>query len=304
MKTLTVYEGKVGERLDSFAAEGFGVTRSNIQKLIEEGFVWLNNKPAVKNARLKIGDIIEMDPPVPVISQILPEKIPLDILFEDDQVIVVNKPKGMVVHPAAGHYSGTLVNALLFHCGRGLSGINGVMRPGIVHRIDKDTSGVLVAAKTDIAHQALAEQLSRHTMDRIYHAIALGNFSADDLTIDKPIGRHPVDRKKMDVTLKNSKPAVTHIHVIQNFRNRGSCAYIQAKLETGRTHQIRVHMASVGHPLMGDEVYGKKGKQCELCVGQVLHAKLLGFIHPITGDKMIFETALPEYFEQILKELS
>ena len=230
---------------------------------------------------------------------ILPEELPLDILYEDSDVILINKPKGMVVHPSAGHYTGTLVNALLFHCQGELSGINGVLRPGIVHRIDKDTTGVLIACKNDRAHNALAEQLKDHTITRRYRAVVCGNLKEDEGTVDAPIGRHPIERKKMAVVRTGGKRAVTHYRVLERF---GSYTYIECRLETGRTHQIRVHMASIGHPLLGDEVYGR-GKNPFHLEGQTLHAMVLGFLHPSTGAYLEFEAPLPAYFEKLLDRL-
>ncbi|MDR2648578.1 MAG: RluA family pseudouridine synthase [Clostridiales bacterium] len=291
-----------GRRFDVCAAELFGITRNAAQNLIEGGHLFLNGRPAPKNTRVKVGDICRMEVVEPALSEIRAEDIPLDVLYEDSELIVVNKPRGMVVHPAPGHYGGTLVNALLFHCGpgagrgSGLSGINGILRPGIVHRIDKDTSGVLVAAKTDRAHASLAAQLEAHSMARVYHAIAHGVIHQDFVSVNRPIGRSPADRKKMAVTDKNSKPAVTHIHVLERFRR---FCHVQVNLETGRTHQIRVHMSYTGHPLLGDEVYGRASHG--VAGGQILHARRLGFIHPVSGDRLIFETELPSYFNDALE---
>ncbi|MDR1560111.1 MAG: RluA family pseudouridine synthase [Clostridiales bacterium] len=296
MIEVTVNADSEGRRLDARAAEFFEITRSAAQKLIEGGYILLNGQPATNNTRVKPGDVCVMDAPESAPSSVEPEDIPLDILYEDSELIVVNKPRGMVVHPAPGHYGGTLVNALLFHCKRGLSGINGVQRPGIVHRIDKDTSGVLAAAKTDRAHVSLSAQLEAHSVDRTYHAVIHGIVAEERLTIDRPIGRHPVNRKKMAVTDRNSKHAVTHIRVLERFRR---FCHIQANLETGRTHQIRVHMSYTGHPLLGDEVYGKT---CPgIGGGQILHAGRLGFTHPVSGERMIFETELPSYFNDALE---
>ena len=236
--------------------------------------------------------------PDPQLPDILPENIPLDILYEDSDVLVINKPKGMVVHPAAGHYTNTVVNAVMYHCQGNLSGINGVMRPGIVHRIDRDTTGAIVICKNDQAHQSLAQQLKEHSITRSYRAIVWNNLKEDEGTVDRPIGRHPVDRKKMAVNEKNGKTAVTHYRVLERF---GRFTYIECRLETGRTHQIRVHMASIGHPLLGDEVYGPSGKQPFRLQGQCLHAMTLGFLHPSTGEYVEFEAPLPEYFTQLLK---
>ena len=248
------------------------------------------------NYKLAYDDMITVEIPDLVEPDIVPENIPLDILYEDDDILIVNKPKGMVVHPAAGHYSGTLVNALMYHCGESLSGINGVMRPGIVHRIDMDTTGSLLVCKNDQAHQKLAEQLKVHSIKRVYHAIVCGNLKEDSGTIDAPIGRHPVDRKKMSINYQNGREAVTHYQVLERF---GDYTYISCRLETGRTHQIRVHMASIRHPLLGDNVYGPQKCPFKL-QGQTLHAKILGITHPTTGEYMEFDAPLPEYFEDLL----
>ncbi len=288
------------KRIDSFLNDNLeDVSRSRIQKLIEEKNVLVNNKEINKNYKLRENDAITVYIEEPKEIDILPEDIPLDIVYEDDDVILINKPQDMVVHPANGHYSGTLVNALMYHCKDNLSGINGIMRPGIVHRIDKDTSGILIIAKNDKAHQSLASQLEDHSMTRVYYAIVYNNLKEDKGTIDAPIGRHPIDRKKMAVTDKNSKRAVTHYEVIQRFKKY---TFIKLKLETGRTHQIRVHMAYIGNPLLGDVVYGKEKQPFKL-KGQVLHAKVLGFIHPSTNEYMEFETELPAYFQELLKKL-
>jgi len=285
-----------GLRLDVCAAESFEITRSAAQKLIKTGHILLNSGVADKKTRVKAGDECILNLPEPVPSSIESEDIPLNIVYEDSELLVVNKPRGMVVHPAPGHYSGTLVNALMFHCGLELSGINGVLRPGIVHRIDKDTSGVLVVAKTDRAHVSLAAQLGEHSMVREYNAIAHGVLQPDCLTINKPIGRHFIDRKRMAVTDRNSKTAITHVRVLRRYKR---FSHIQANLETGRTHQIRVHLSHIGHPLLGDEVYG--GKNRGSLGGQMLHAKKLEFLHPVTGEKMMFETELPTYFKDVLE---
>lgn len=286
------------KRIDSFLNDNLqDISRSRIQKLIEEKEILVNNKNINKNYKLKENDKIVVNIEEPKEIDILPENIPLDIVYEDDDIILVNKPQNMVVHPANGHYSGTLVNALMFHCKDNLSGINGIMRPGIVHRIDKDTSGILIIAKNDKAHQSLASQLEDHSMTRVYYAIVYNNLKNDTGTIDAPIGRHPIDRKKMAVTDKNSKRAVTHYEVLQRFKKY---TFIRLKLETGRTHQIRVHMAYIGNPLLGDNVYGKEKQPFNL-IGQVLHAKVLGFIHPTTNEYMEFETELPQYFKELLK---
>lgn len=294
----------VGKRLDVYVAERGGITRSASAKLTERGAVKVNGVKMPKNYRLREGDTVDIDFPEPVPDRAEPENIPLDIVYEDDYLLIVNKPKGMVVHPAAGNPTGTLVNALLYHCGTSLSGINGVIRPGIVHRIDKDTSGLLAVAKTDAAHVSLAEQISSHSFGRRYEAIINGHLRDESGTVDAPIGRHPVDRKKMAI-VKGGKPAVTHYSVLSRLEKAD---HIALQLETGRTHQIRVHMASLGHPLLGDTVYGG-GKSrfdvthASLLSGQCLHAKTISFVHPITGQFMKFDSALPEYFTECLRLL-
>lgn len=288
------------QRIDRFISEHLSeVSRSYIQKLIKDELVTANLKPVKANYKVRQGERIEITLPEPVSLDIEAQNIPLDILYEDDDVLLVNKPKDMVVHPSAGHLDGTLVNALLYHCKDSLSSINGVMRPGIVHRIDKDTTGVLIICKNDKSHNCIAEQLKVHSITRRYHAIVYNNLTEDSGTIDAPIGRHPVDRKKMAINYKNGKSAVTHYKVLERF---GKYTYVECELETGRTHQIRVHMASIGHPLLGDVVYGTM-KQPYKTQGQVLHAKVFGFIHPTTGEYMEFETPLPEYFEALLNKL-
>lgn len=288
------------ERIDKcLAALIDSLSRSFIQKMIKEEEIRVNGAAVKGSYRVKAEDVVEFTLPKAVEPDIEPENIPLDILYEDKDVIVVNKPKGMVVHPAAGHYSGTLVNALMYHCGNELSGINGVMRPGIVHRIDKDTTGSVIVCKNDAAHSCIARQLKEHSVTRRYVALCYGVLKEDELTIDKPVGRHPFERKKMAVNEKNGKRAVTHVKVLKRFREY---TYIECKLETGRTHQIRVHMASIGHPLLGDEVYSGRKAPFRL-QGQTLHAKILGFRHPATGEYIETEAPLPEYFEHLLKIL-
>lgn len=275
------------------------LTRSRAQQLIESGDVTVNGFKAVKSTKVMFGDRVSINIPAPVPFEAEAENIPLDIRYEDDYLLVVNKPKDMVVHPAAGNYTGTLVNALLYHCGNSLSGINGVMRPGIVHRIDKDTSGLLIVAKNDFAHQKLAEQIKEHSFRREYQSVIYGKLKESEGTVNAPIGRHPVNRKKMAVTEKNSKVAVTHYEVINEYRD---FSHIRLRLETGRTHQIRVHMAYLGHPVAGDPVYGPKKVITELG-GQCLHAGLIGFIHPKTGEYLEIESELPEYFTKFLKKI-
>lgn len=295
-----ITENEDGERIDKCLATLIdSLSRSYIQRLIKDEAVRVNGSPVKGSYRVKQEDQLEFELPEAVEPDIEPEDIPLDILYEDKDVIVVNKPKGMVVHPAAGHYSGTLVNALMFHCGKELSGINGCMRPGIVHRIDMDTTGSVIACKNDMAHNCIAEQLKEHSLTRRYVAICHGVLREDEGTIDRPIGRHPTERKKMAVNERNGKRAVTHYKVLQRFRNY---TYIECRLETGRTHQIRVHMASIGHPLLGDEVYSNRKSPYKL-QGQTLHAKILGFRHPSTGEYIETEAPLPEYFEHLLKVL-
>ena len=288
-------------RTDKFVSENVpDLTRSMVQKLMEEGRILVSGKPVAKNHRLKAGNTLTVEIPAPQPLCIEAEEIPMNIVYEDEYLLVVNKPKGMVVHPAPGNYSGTLVNALLFHCKDSLSGIGGVIRPGIVHRIDKDTSGLLIVAKTDIAHQHLAAQIKEHSFTRIYEAVVYGTLKEETGTIDKPIGRHPQDRKKMAVTSIHSREAITHYQVIARYEG---FTHVRLRLETGRTHQIRVHMASIGHPLAGDVVYGPKKVIKTLC-GQCLHAKVIGFVHPISGEYMEFDSPLPEYFTSFLKTLS
>lgn len=297
---LTADESSVGERLDKFLSENLdGMTRSGVQKIIDGGSVLVNSAAVGKNYKLRLGDKLEITKPDPVALEIKPQNIPLDIRYEDSDLLVVNKPKGMVVHPAAGNYDSTLVNALMFHCGDSLSGINGVIRPGIVHRIDKDTSGLLIVAKNDFAHIHLAEQIKEHSFTREYQCVTYGGFKQDEGTVDAPIGRHPIDRKKMAVTEKNSRNAVTHYFVKQRYRG---FTHLRVRLETGRTHQIRVHMSYIGHPIAGDPVYGPKNVITKLN-GQCLHAGLIGFIHPRSGEYIEIESELPEYFTDFIKTL-
>ena len=297
-----------GERLDAFVAKVADITRSSAAKLIEDGDVLVGNSKKAKNYKVREGDEVSVQLPEPEEYDALPENIPLDVVYEDDYIIVINKPSGMVVHPAPGNYTGTLVNALLYHCRDSLSGIGGVMRPGIVHRIDKDTSGLLVVAKCDEAHAALSEELKYHGIEREYHALVVGGFKDDFGTVDYPIGRHPVDRKKMAVIRDGSssaRDAVTHYSVLERF---GAITYLGLKLETGRTHQIRVHMSYTGHALLGDEVYAKSKTRFEtlhpsLFDGQALHAKRLTLTHPKTGERMVFECELPDNFKKALELL-
>lgn len=301
-ETLHIVAGPEDEgmRLDKFLSVRVEeLTRSAAERLAEQGQVSSGGKTLEKKYRLRAGDAIEVILPEPVGLDILPEAIPLDIRYEDADLLVVNKPKGMVVHPAAGHAGGTLVNALLAHCGDSLSGINGVIRPGIVHRIDKDTSGLLIVAKNDFAHQRLAEQIKEHSFTRMYEAVVHGNLKEDTGTIDAPIGRHPTDRKRMAVTEKNSRHAVTHFEVLARYKG---FTHVRLKLETGRTHQIRVHMAYIGHPVAGDPVYGPK-KPVPNLDGQCLHARVIGFVHPRTGEYLEITSELPSYFTAFLEKL-
>ena len=289
-----------GERIDALLARALpSLSRSQVQKLLEQGMVTLNGRELKKNFRCSAGEGYEVLLPEPAELPLIPQNIPLDVVYDDEDLIVVNKARGLVVHPAPGHPDGTLVNALLWHCGDSLSGIGGQRRPGIVHRIDKDTSGLLIVAKNDFAHQALSAQLADHSLCREYEALVRGNFKQDSGTIDKPIGRHPIDRKRMAVTEKNSKPAVTHWQLLDSYRGY---SHILCRLETGRTHQIRVHMASIGHPLLGDFTYGAPSPEKGL-EGQCLHARRLRFVHPRTGEHILLETELPAYFMDVLARL-
>jgi len=299
-KIFKVGNAEAGKRMDKYLTEQLPeLSRSYLQKIIKDGQVLVNGKAGKANYKVAAEDSVELELPKAIEPEILPEELPLDILYEDTDVILINKPKGMVVHPSAGHYSGTLVNGLMHHCKEELSGINGVLRPGIVHWIDRDTTGVLVACKNDKAHHGIAEQLKEHSITRRYRAIVCGNLKEDQGTIDAPIGRHPTDRKKMAIVQRNGKDAVTHYRVLERF---GSYTYIECELETGRTHQIRVHMTSIGHPLLGDEVYGKTKVPFKL-EGQTLHAMVLGFVHPATGKYLEWEAPLPEYFAHLLEVL-
>ncbi len=290
-----------GQRIDAWLSRQLpDLTRNAAQRLLTDGQVTKNGSALKKNYKVAAGDVIAVDIPEAQEVELVPQNIPLDVVFEDEDVIVVNKPRGMVVHPAPGHPDGTLVNALLYHCGDSLSGVGGEKRPGIVHRIDKDTSGLLIVAKNDFAHLGLSAQLADRSLSRVYHAVAAGNLREDSGTIDAPIGRHPNDRKKMTVTQLNSRNAVTHWSVIERYRGY---TYVRCKLETGRTHQIRVHMAHIGHPLLGDEVYGHAKLPEKGLTGQCLHAKQLQFIHPRTGEQVVLDTELPEYFRDVLKRL-
>ena len=297
--SLQADETYMDERLDKFLSAMLpDQSRSYLQKIIKDGNVLVNGEPKKSSYRLEDGDEVTADLPELKSPDIEPENIPLDILYEDDSILMVNKPKGMVVHPSAGHYTGTLVNAVLWHCQVQLSGINGVSRPGIVHRIDKDTTGVLVVCKNDAAHNAVAAQLKEHSITRKYRAIVHGVIKEDEGTVDAPIGRHPTERKKMASGVKNGKRAVTHYRVLERFQGY---TYVECQLETGRTHQIRVHMASIHHPLLGDTVYGP-AKDSHHLEGQTLHAMVLGLIHPVTGEYLEVEAPLPEYFENLLKK--
>jgi 23S rRNA pseudouridine1911/1915/1917 synthase len=300
MMQFFVTEEEGGIRIDRYLADQCpDLSRTYLQKLLKSQEVSVNKKSVKSNYKVTEGDVIELEIPAAVEPEIIAEEMDLDIIYEDQDIILVNKPKGMVVHPAAGHYSGTLVNGLMAHCRNDLSGINGVMRPGIVHRIDMDTTGVLIVCKNDMAHSSIAEQLKVHSITRKYYAIVHGVLKTEEGTVNAPIGRHPVDRKKMSINEKNGRNAVTHYKVLQHFHQY---TYVECQLETGRTHQIRVHMASIGHPLLGDKVYGPAKCPFKL-QGQTLHAGVLGFVHPRTGEYMEFTAPLPEYFSELLKKL-
>ena len=297
-ETFEVNLEQEGERLDKYLSIIYpDISRSFFQKLIKDNGISVNDKVEKASYRMCLEDIVTITFPEAVETSIDPENIPLDILYEDDDLLIVNKPKGMVVHPSAGHYSGTLVNAIMYHCKDSLSGINGEIRPGIVHRIDMDTTGSLIVCKNDSSHVNIAEQIKIHSVNRIYEGIVFGNVKEDEGTIDAPIGRHPVERKKMAINESNGKPAITHYKVLKRF---GNYTYMQFKLETGRTHQIRVHMASIGHPLIGDSLYASGKTPFKNLNGQTLHAKLIGFVHPSTREYVEFEAPLPEYFENLL----
>lgn len=303
MKTelYEVLNEQEGERLDKFLSIIYpDQSRSFFQKIIKDNKILVNDKPEKANYRIKCDDILNITIPDAVETQIVPEDIPIDIIYEDDDVLIVNKPKGMVVHPSAGHYTGTLVNAIMYHCKDSLSGINGEIRPGIVHRIDMDTTGSLIVCKNDESHINIAKQIKDHTVNRIYEGIVIGNLKDDQGTIEGPIGRHPIDRKKMCINEKNGKPAITHYKVLERF---GNYTYVQFKLETGRTHQIRVHMSSIGHPLLGDTLYSSGKSAFKNLQGQTLHAKTIGFIHPRTNEYVEFSAPLPNYFEKLLNQL-
>ncbi|MCI9027837.1 MAG: RluA family pseudouridine synthase [Lawsonibacter sp.] len=300
MAALTLTADRAGERADSLLCRLVpGLTRSGAQRLLERGAVTLDGRPVRKNDRPAPGQVLEVLLPDPQPIAVLPQNIPLDVIYEDGDVIVVNKPVGLVVHPAPGHPDGTLVNALLYHCKNSLSGINGELRPGIVHRIDRDTSGLIIAAKNDRAHLALAAQLQDHSLARTYEAVALGGLPEERGTVNAPIGRHPVDRKKMAIDRRNGREAVTHWSVLARYPGY---THVECRLETGRTHQIRVHLASIGHPLLGDTVYGAK-KPVPGLAGQCLHARRLRFVHPASGETVELECSLPDWFQEILRKI-
>ena len=300
IRQFSVSEEDAGIRIDRYLSDQYQeFSRSYLQKLLKDEAVLVSGKPVKSNYKVNAGDNIELSMPEAVEPEIEAEELDLDVLYEDKDIIIINKPKGMVVHPAAGHYSGTLVNGLMAHCRQDLSGINGIMRPGIVHRIDMDTTGVLIACKNDMAHNSIAEQLKEHSITRKYYAIVHGILKDDEGTINAPIGRHPVDRKKMSINEKNGREAITHYRVLERFQQ---FTYVECQLETGRTHQIRVHMASIGHPLLGDAVYGPAKSPFRL-QGQTLHAGVLGIIHPRSKEYMEFTAPLPDYFEELLRKL-
>ncbi len=288
-----------GKRADAALSELTGRTRSQIQGFLEDGLATADGRPLQKKTRVRVGQRLELELPEPVELEAVPQNIPVDIVYEDDQLLVVNKPKGMVVHPAPGNPDGTLVNALLWHCQGGLSSINGVIRPGIVHRIDRDTSGLLLVAKTDLAHQSLSAQIKAHSCDRVYQAVVYGRFREGEGTVSAPIGRNPNERKEMCVTTRNSREAVTHYRVLAEYEG---FSHLELRLETGRTHQIRVHMAYLGHPVAGDPVYGPRRVISSLG-GQCLHAKAIAFDHPVTGERMQFDSPLPGYFTDFIRTL-
>lgn len=299
--TYTIDTDNIGKRVDKYISELLpNCSRSFVQKLIKDNQLIVNNKSVKANYKLRQSDILELTIPKPKEIDILAENIPIDILYEDKDVLLVNKPQGMVVHPAPGHYTGTLVNAIMYHCKEDLSGINGVMRPGIVHRIDKDTSGVLIICKNDNAHSCIAKQLKDHTITRKYNAIVYNNIKDDKGVINAPIGRHKINRKQMAINHTNGKEAITHYKVLDRMKQY---TYVELQLETGRTHQIRVHMTSIHHPLLGDPVYGPKTDRFKL-KGQALHARVLGFVHPSTNEYMEFEAPLPNYFKSLINKLS
>ncbi len=301
MENIELIAAESGTRIDAWLSANVpDLTRNAAQRLLTEGMVTVNGKPPKKNYKVSAGDTVTVTIPDIAEVPLVPQNIPLDIVFEDEDVVVINKPRGMVVHPAPGHPDGTLVNALMYHCGDSLSGVGGEKRPGIVHRIDKDTSGLLIVAKNDAAHLALSAQLSDRSLSRVYRAVVTGNLKQDSGTVDAPIGRHPNDRKKMAVTRQNSRNAVTHWSVLERYRGY---THVRCKLETGRTHQIRVHMAHIGHPLLGDEVYGHAKLPEKGLTGQCLHAKELQFIHPRTGEAVHLDTELPDYFKDVLARL-
>lgn len=299
-KTWIVPPEQAGERLDRYLSTVADTTRAAVQGWLDAGHATVGGQVRPKNYKVKAGDTVMVNIPDPVSCDVLPEPIPLDIVYEDDALLVVNKPRGMVVHPAAGHDSGTLVNALLAHCGDSLSGINGVLRPGIVHRIDKDTSGLLIVAKNDAAHQGLAAQIKEHSFSRVYEAVVRGHLKQSTGTVDAPIGRHPTERKRMAVTAQHSRPARTHYEVLAEYPGY---SHLRLRLETGRTHQIRVHMAYLGHPVAGDPVYGGRHRSPEP-EGQCLHAKEIGFVHPLTGESLFFTSSLPDYFTRFLAAIT